>query len=40
MSQKARENWENTYTGKGVTYVKNPRNPSDVEQMWNYKVYL
>ena len=38
MSKKARENWETAYTGKTVTYVEDPRNPSDVEQMWGYKV--
>ena len=38
MSNKARENWGSAYTGKVVTYVEDIRNPSDLEQMWNYKV--
>lgn len=38
MSKKARENWGSAYIGKAVTYVEVPRNPSDLEQMWNYKV--
>ena len=29
----ARENCERAYTGKAVTYVEDPRNPSDVEQI-------
>jgi 2-polyprenyl-3-methyl-5-hydroxy-6-metoxy-1,4-benzoquinol methylase len=38
MSEKAQENWESAYTGKVVTYAEDPRNPSDLEQLWNYKV--
>jgi 2-polyprenyl-3-methyl-5-hydroxy-6-metoxy-1,4-benzoquinol methylase len=38
MSQKARENWEIAYNGKAVTYVKDPRNPVDLVQMYGYKV--
>lgn len=38
MSQEARENWESGYADKTVTYVKDPQNPSDVEQMWHYKL--
>jgi SAM-dependent methyltransferase len=38
MLKKALENWENAYIDKEVTYVENPRNPSDLEQLWNYKV--
>ena len=38
MAEKAQENWESAYTGKMVTYVEDPRNPSDLEQLWNYKV--
>jgi 2-polyprenyl-3-methyl-5-hydroxy-6-metoxy-1,4-benzoquinol methylase len=38
MSQKARENWERAYNGKAVTYVEDPRNPVDLEQMYSYKV--
>ncbi len=38
MSIKDRENWESAYIGKKVTYVEDPRNPFDLEQMWNYKV--
>jgi hypothetical protein len=37
MSQEACRNWERAYTGKAVTYFEDPRNPSDLEQMWNYK---
>jgi len=38
MSQEARENWERAYKGNVVTYVEDPRNPGDLEQMWGYKV--
>lgn len=38
MSQKELDNWENTYTGMAVTYVENPQDPGDLEQMWHYKV--
>jgi ubiquinone/menaquinone biosynthesis C-methylase UbiE len=38
MSKKAQQNWEDAYTDKLVTYVADPRNPIDLEQMWNYKV--
>ena len=38
MSSKSRDNWENGYDDKMVTYVEDLRNPSDVEQMWHYKL--
>ena len=38
MANKALENWDTTYTGIEVTYVENPRNPGELEQMWHYEV--
>ena len=38
ISIKAQDNWENAYTHLEVTYTENPRTPSQVELLWNYKV--
>lgn len=38
MSETEIKNWETTYTGIEVTYVENPQNPGDLEQMWHYDV--
>ena len=35
---KAKDNWEHAYTHLEVTYTENPRTPSQVELLWNYKV--
>jgi SAM-dependent methyltransferase len=38
MENKAYENWENAYKKLEVTYTEDPRTPSEVELLWNYKV--
>lgn len=32
MEKEARENWESGYADKTVTYVEDPRNPSDTDE--------
>ena len=38
MLKNLRKNWDNGYDSKVPTYTEILKNPSDVEQMWNYKV--
>lgn len=38
ISNKTQDNWEHAYTHLEVTYTENPRTPSQVELLWNYKV--
>jgi SAM-dependent methyltransferase len=34
----SRENWEDAYAGKSVTYRAEPETPTDLEQLWHYGV--